>query len=178
MKPTKVFNKTAEAYYQGYRLIVNRGGTRSGKSFSILQLLFIIALYYEGDIPLVIGCFSKTSPHIRRGIARDFANIVSSEGYKLKDVRTQNPDTYTFGSVTIEFIGMDDPDKAKGPQIDIAFINECNEISHALFRQISQRTSRTIFLDYNPDATFWLDEQGYLKLPTTKEITGKVICQR
>ena len=44
MKITTTFEKTAKAYKDKFRYIINQGGTRSGKTYSTLQLLYFIAI--------------------------------------------------------------------------------------------------------------------------------------
>ena len=39
MKVTSVFNRNVDAYNKGVRVIVNKGSTRSSKTWSILQAL-------------------------------------------------------------------------------------------------------------------------------------------
>ena len=44
IKTTNVFSKNMKAYEDGYRFLVNQGGSRSSKTFSILQLLIFLCL--------------------------------------------------------------------------------------------------------------------------------------
>ena len=50
----------------------------------------------------------------------------------------------------IKFIGMEDPEKAHGPGRDILYINEANHLTKDLYDQLSQRTTKMEFLDWNP----------------------------
>ncbi len=79
MKAGIVFQKNYNAYQSGkYRVIANRGGGRSGKTFSILQLLLYIAITSEE--PLLISVVSESIPHLKRGCIRDFENILANDG--------------------------------------------------------------------------------------------------
>ena len=52
MKTTNVFKRNAAAYLEKkYRYIVNKGGTRSGKTFAILQLLIILDNFRDTPTP-------------------------------------------------------------------------------------------------------------------------------
>jgi phage terminase large subunit len=64
--------------------------------------------------------------------------------------------TYTFYNDSyIEFFSADSPDKLKGARRNVLYINECNNISYEAYQQLSIRTTDDIYLDYNPDRTFW-----------------------
>jgi hypothetical protein len=48
--PSKVIWPTYEAYEQGYQIICNEGGSRSGKSYSTIQILVSIATTQKKNI--------------------------------------------------------------------------------------------------------------------------------
>lgn len=160
MQLTGVFAKNIQAYNQGYRLIANKGGARSSKTYSLLQLLLLIAV--RSPEPLLISVVSESLPHLKKGAIRDFASIIEwenlREGRDYKYNRTDN--LYTFGRSKIEFFSADSPGKVHGPQRDILFINEANHIPFEVYRQLAIRTSRTIFIDWNPAAEFWFEEEA------------------
>lgn len=161
MEASIVFEKILAAYEtKKYRVIANVGGCRSGKSYSTLQ--FLLYLASNAKKPLLISIVSETMPHLKRGCMRDFQNIIEStkmvEGKHYQVNRSDN--VWTFGNGKIEFFSVDSPQKVLGPQRDILFINECNHIPYETYRQLSTRTSGTIFLDWNPAAPFWFEERG------------------
>jgi len=66
---------------------------------------------------------------------------------------------YTFGNGSfIEFFPADSADKLRGSRRNILFVNECNNISNEAFNQLSMRSDKDIYLDYNPSNKFWVDE--------------------
>lgn len=72
-EPTPVFEANEMAYLAGYPIICNEGGSRSSKSYSIVQLLILIAV----QEPLKrISIVSHSLPHIKRGAYRDFRQIL------------------------------------------------------------------------------------------------------
>ena len=160
MNLSGVFGKNIEAFNSGARVIANKGGARSGKTFSLLQLLLLIAI--KSPSPLLISVVSESLPHLKKGAIRDFATIIEGEnlreGRDYKFNRTDN--LYTFGRSKIEFFSADSPGKVHGPQRDILFINEANHIPFEVYRQLAIRTSRTIFIDWNPSAEFWFEEEA------------------
>jgi len=157
IKATPVFYANKKAYEQGYPIICNEGGSRSSKSYSVVQLLIHIALIKPNTR---ISCVSHSLPHIKRGVYRDFKNILEQWNiWDEKDFRyTDFIYTFKNGSY-IELFGLEDPDKAKGPARDILFVNEANLISKALFDQLLIRTTGQSFLDWNPaDFISWVYE--------------------
>lgn len=156
MKITRTFIETLKAYVSKYRYIVNVGGTRSGKTFSTLQVLMTIC--EKSKKPLVISVVSHSLPHLVGGAIRDFDTILQGKGYNLYEIKTKNPHIYNINGSIVEFIGFDKPGKALGAARDILFINEANKMSYDICHQLMQRTRKTIFIDYNPANEFWVDE--------------------
>lgn len=157
IKVTPVFYANKKAYEDGYPIICNEGGSRSSKSYSVVQLLIHIALSKPNTR---ISMVSHSLPHIKRGVYRDFKGIMEQWNiWDEKDFRyTDFIYTFKNGSY-IELFGLEDPDKAKGPARDILFVNEANLISKALFDQLLIRTTGQAFLDWNPaDFISWVYE--------------------
>lgn len=161
MNTTSVFAKNIEAYNNDKRIIVNKGSTRSSKTWSLLQLLYLIA--YKSETPRLISIVSESMPHLKRGCIRDFQNMLTKD--RLWDIKDWNATDkiYKIGKSKIEFFSADDPGKVHGPARDILFINECNNIGYETYRQLAIRTTETIFLDYNPVEDFWVDEKVLIR---------------
>lgn len=150
----KVALESYKAYQQGYRIIANQGGTRSGKTFTINQLLIALALKEK----LTISVTSVAFPHLRRGAMRDWRTIM--ENTQLYDpgshVRTEQVYHYPNGSYS-EFFSSDNNLKVRGPGRDILFFNEANLTDFDTFTQLMLRTRKTIFIDFNPaDEFHWI----------------------
>tara|TARA_R110002167_G_scaffold119220_1_gene296365 strand:+ start:106 stop:1245 length:1140 start_codon:yes stop_codon:yes gene_type:complete len=150
--------KTMKAYKQNYRFIINSGGSRSSKTYSTLQLLYLLAK--NSPNKLIIHIVSVSIPHLRDGTIVDFDQILQNEGENLDLVRIKTPYTYTIGKSVIRFIGADKIGGVLGAQRDILFINEANNLKWKVVHQIIQRTTETVFIDYNPSAEFWVSQQG------------------
>lgn len=165
MKTTSVFEKNLIAYTSGSKLIVNQGGTRSSKTYSILQLLVIIA--ERSTKPLVISVASKVLPHLKLGAMRDIDNILLSLGYVPDAIKNRTDNIYKIGNSIIEFFGIDNLGKVHGPARDILFVNEGNYIKHDIFTQLTVRTTGTVFMDFNPTRAFWYHEEIQGKFPHT-----------
>lgn len=137
------------------RIVVNQGGTSSGKTYAILQALVGIMYREKG---LLISVVSESLPHLRRGALRDFVNILLEAGIYSERRHHKSNNSFQIGGSVIEFFGADQPDKLRGARRDYLFINECNNVSKSAFDQLEVRTKHRIFLDFNPVSEFWVHE--------------------
>ena len=111
MKLSNTFSNTLKAYKNGYRFIINSGGSRSSKTYSTLQLIYILAK--NSSKKRIFHVVSYSTPHLRDGAITDFEDIIQNEGEDLEEVRLKNPYTFTIGKSVIKFIGIDRVGKAK-----------------------------------------------------------------
>ncbi|MCP4665149.1 MAG: terminase [Deltaproteobacteria bacterium] len=154
MEVTNVFTKNLKAFNNKESLIINQGGTRSSKTYSILQLLFLIA--ESSEEKLIISVVSRTLPHLKLGAMRDFDNILLNYEIIPDKIKNKTESYYNINKSIIEFFGADDSSKVHGPARNILFINEANFIKKEIFEQLEIRTTGIIFLDYNPTQEFWV----------------------
>ena len=155
---SRVYGKIYEAAKQKPRYISNKGGTRSTKTYSTLQFLYMLIHDKDrpGDITSVV---SESFPHLKKGAIRDFENII---GHPLKgDEHWNETDhTWTFDNgAKLEFFSVDNAAKVHGSQRKRLFINEANHIEYEIFRQLAVRTSSIIFIDYNPASVCWIQQK-------------------
>jgi len=152
---TRIYEENASAWLVGKRRALNEGGTASSKTWSILQLLILIAQHTKSA--LLISIVSESLPHLKRGAIRDFFRI-------LDDNPDNNPrynkteQWYSFGKGRIEFFGADEAAKIRGPRRDILFINEANNVPWETARGLDIRTSKFTICDWNPVSEFWAHE--------------------
>lgn len=164
MNTTSVFDKTISAWTATPRprYISSCGGTRSGKTFSILQLLYLQAVKEEGrgDPPRVTSVVSESMPHLKRGAIRDFKTILQQEGTWNESRWSETDKAYRFnnGSI-IEFFSVDNAGKVFGSARDRLFVNEAQHIDYETFRQLAVRTRERIAIDYNPTHEFWVNTE-------------------
>ena len=122
------------------------GGTRSGKSFAILQYAIVQAIEHPQTITIV----RKTIPSLKRTIIKDFIDILKSLQLFREDDWNVTDRVYKLQESVIQFISTDDAEKLRGVKSDILFIDEASEIDEESFFQLSIRTSGKIILAYNP----------------------------
>ena len=154
-----------EANYQATEpIIVNQGGTSSGKTVCILQVLAIRAIQEPDSIITVVG---QDIPNLKRGALRDFQLYVLNDPIISEQVASYNKSEriYTFKSGSIiEFESYDNEQDARNGKRQYLFVNEAQGISYEIYKQLQLRTTKQTFLDYNPSAEFWVHEK-VLKLP-------------
>ena len=171
MQATYVYKQNLSAWLERYRVIANKGGTRSGKTYSLVSLFISVAV--AGKKIREIDIVSESMPHLKRGALNDFNEILDRE--QLVDgvdyESNLSDHVYTFNSGTkIRFFSSDDWGKVKGSKRDVLYINECNRIDYEIYRQLAVRTTECIFLDWNPDTEFWYELKGVQSKDSTKEI--------
>lgn len=138
------------------RFRVVNGGTGASKTFSILPILYS----YAAKVPnLSISVVSESFPHLRKGAIRDFQNILKATHHWKQSQWHDTNSTYTLSNGSyIEFFSADNDDKLRGSRRDILFINEANRVNREAFLQLSMRTRKFIYLDFNPSELFWAHE--------------------
>jgi phage terminase large subunit len=160
MKTTNVFSRNIKAYnqYSGTgTIIVDQGGQGSGKTFSILQLLYLIARYKKKHITIA----SYALPHLKGGAMKDFDLILTNEGIFPDSVCNRSEQIYYIGQSQIHFVGIEGNEaKATGPRRDILYVNEANKrIKYDVFELMNARTADCTFIDFNPSKEFWFHEK-------------------
>lgn len=157
IRTTRIYEENAQAWLGGCRRVLNEGGTASSKTWSILQLLVLIA--QNAKAPLLISVVSESLPHLKRGAIRDFFRILgesqeNNPSWNKTDCRYSGPNWKGI----IEFFGADEADKVRGPRREILFINEGNNVPWETARGLDIRTSKFTFVDWNPVSEFWAHE--------------------
>jgi phage terminase large subunit len=131
------------------------GGTRSGKTYAILQFLLVKMIEQDG---INITVVRKSIPVLKRSVIKDFTDILKSLGIWNEDEWNGTDRIWRYYNSTIQFISTDDADKLRGIKSDILFIDEASEIDEESYFQLSIRTTGRIILAYNPTVSpyHWL----------------------
>ena len=129
------------------RITHHVGGTRSGKTYAILQYLTVKALQEPQNITVV----RRTVPSLKRTLIKDFKEILTDLGIWSNDAYNISDRVYEFNNGSLlSFINTDDAEKLRGVKSDILFIDEASEQHEEAYFQLSIRTSGEIILAYNP----------------------------
>lgn len=158
------------------RVTQHIGGTRSGKTYAILQWLIVRALQERLDITVV----RRTVPSLKRSVIKDFKDILTTLEIWETDSYNISDRHYTFGNgSTLSFINTDDPEKLRGVKSDVLFIDEASEIDEESYFQLSIRCTGNIVLAYNPTVSpyHWLRQQEDVERFTTTYIDNPYLPQ-
>lgn len=155
IKSTVIFEKNYDAISGDKRFIINEGGSRSSKTYSLCQLMIIYCLQNNNKVVSVIR---KTFPALRATVLRDFIEILKDIGLYKQEAHNKSEHIYTFANGSmIEFFSVDDEQKIRGRKRDIAWCNEANELFFDDYTQLNMRTEDKLIFDYNPsDSASWL----------------------
>ena len=137
------------------KIVVEQGGTRSGKTYNIL--LFIIFHYCQTHTGKTITICRKTFPALRSSVMRDFIDILKIHNKYLESNHNKSNSEYQLDGNLIEFISLDQPQKIRGRKREFLFINEANELDYEDWQQLVFRTTEKIVIDFNPsDFYHWI----------------------
>jgi len=166
---TVVFQKNYEAISGPKRFIVNQGGSRSSKTYSLCQLVIVYCLTNPNRLVSVVR---KSFPSLRATVMRDFFEAMNELELYDRTCHNKTDNIYTFpNGAAVEFFSADDEQKLRGRKRDLCWINEANELLYDDFIQLNMRTSGKIIVDYNPsDSYSWiyeLDESDKIEIRST-----------
>jgi len=157
MKGSVLFKQN---YASSANVVVNQGGTSSGKTYAIEQVLFCLAC--DTKEKLVITVVGQDIPNLKVGALRDALGIYNSSPELQAVVKSYNKTDRIFefnnGSI-IEFKSYGDAQDAKSGKRDYLFVNEANGMAWDIYVELALRTKHRIFIDYNPNAAFWAHEK-------------------
>ena len=141
------------------RTVVNQGGTSSGKTYSLMQVLYVLAMSESAQVITIVG---QDVPNLKKGAYRD-ANTIRNNNPILQkwfpDVNEGERLIKCVNGSILEFSSFKDAQDAKSGKRDYLFINEANGISYEIDWQLAMRTRKKVFLDYNPSARFWVHDE-------------------
>jgi phage terminase large subunit len=130
-----------------YRICALQGGTRSGKSYSVLEYIIGQSIMRSGAIYTIARGTYKA---LRASAERDFFEILQTfEGYNPK-LHNKSDHTYRLNGNLIEFIGLDQAQKVQGRKRNFLFVNEAIEVDYDAWVQLLLRTTHKAVIDFNP----------------------------
>src|SRR6201996_3446909 len=147
-----------ENYQATAHIVINQGGTSSGKTYAIMQVLCCIACANQRLVITVVG---QDIPNLKAGALSDALNIYSDSAQVASCIKSYNRTELLFefnNGTILEFKSYDDAQDAKSGKRDYLFINEANGITWQIYTELALRTRSRIFIDYNPNAAFWVHD--------------------
>lgn len=140
------------------KIVVNQGGTSSGKTEAIIRVLFTIAILRPNYVITVI---SNTVTKLKEDALRIAKNVAKIPEIKMFIAAYNSTDRiYTFHNDSlIEFKSFEDEEQAKGGKRHILFVNECTRIPWMIFYQADLRTKVRTYVDYNPTSEYFIHDK-------------------
>jgi phage terminase large subunit len=132
---TRIYDRNARAVQP---IVINVGGARSGKSYSILQLLLQKFITEEHKDILIAR---KTLPSLRITAYKVFLDLLQDYGYYSRCTHNKTNLTIKYKTNTIYFLSIDDPEKIKSSEFNYIFLEEANEFSYNDFIILRTRMS-------------------------------------
>jgi len=145
-------------YASTANVVINQGGTSSGKTYAIEQVLFCLACAGEKLVITVVG---QDVPNLKAGALRDALSIYNSSATLQAMVKSYNKTDRIFefhNGAIMEFKSYDNPQDAKSGKRDYLFVNEANGVEWEVYAELALRTRNKIFIDYNPNSAFWVHD--------------------
>lgn len=148
-----LFDRVLEEYKN--KILLLRGGSSSTKTYT--SLTFIAIWLLSGDfcgefIPVGVASVArKFATSLPGSVIKDFDDILAANGWDEDVTPNKTLRRYHCGRRYVEFIGLDDPKKMKGPRRDIGYLNEATELDQQDFFQFELRTRKKLIVDFNPD---------------------------
>ena len=148
---TPIFERMRKAVASNdFHVYVFEGGSRSSKTYSLIQ--FFIHLALTTPKPLRVAILRKKGTWLYATVWHDFKQILAELGL-LSQARINNSKyIINLNGTTFEFVGLDDVQRLHGLTCDIFWINEAMEATNDDFDQLEQRCAMFAVLDYNPTA--------------------------
>lgn len=143
------------------RIRVLEGGSRSSKTWSIIQfiILYCQTAAKNKQVKQITIARQKLT-WLKLTILKDFKEIMMLYGLWNDNDFHKSEMTYTLFGCEILFGGLDEPQKLHGRKQHIFWYNEAIEASKEDFDQLLMRTEEFGILDYNPSTTkHWIFEK-------------------
>jgi phage terminase large subunit len=163
IKSTKTFELN---WQSNKRIVINRGGTRSGKTYAICQqiMVWLLTGYIRQDHYVPNGVCSivrKYGTTISKTVMRDFIEVLADNKVDSLIEFNKTSRKFIYKTRTVEFFGADDQQKIRGYKSNILFCNEGNELGFKTeFTQLLMRTVDLVIIDFNPsDPYVWINSE-------------------
>ena len=112
-----------------------------------MVLILVKALEQDDGVFTIVR---KTMPSLKATAMRDFFEILKNHGMYDEKFHNKTENTYQLNGNLFEFVSLDQPQKKRGAKRTYLFLNEANELNLEDWIQLSIRTEKQIFIDYNP----------------------------
>lgn len=140
-----------EELVSGKRGVILEGSSRSGKTWSSVDLIILICSRIETHC--VINIIKETFQSFKTTLYNDFNQRLPMFGIPSRFEEAENVHTFKIFGNKINLIGADKISKFEGMGCDYLYINEMLPISKKIFDQAEMRCKKFWWADYNPSVT-------------------------
>jgi len=139
------------------RFTLLQGGTRSGKTFSVIYYIIWLCQNYSG---LEIDICRKEYAALKATVWKDFKEVLFKHNLYDPANHHKTDKIYNLNGNIINYYGADDPAKIHGRKRQILWLNEADQFDEETIDQLFPRTTHRIIMDYNPamPTVHWLDD--------------------
>lgn len=145
----------------GKRVIVLEGGSRSGKTWAIIQYIVVLCLSAENPLRIIVARSRLT--WLKLSVFVDFKEVLKGMGLWDDGALNKSDMTYVLNGSVIVFTGLDSDEgqKIHGIPSDYVWLNEADDIPWRHVNQFLLRMRKQMFVDFNPKvgAMHWLYER-------------------
>lgn len=161
------------------KIVCNRGGTRSGKSWAIAQVLFLDKFFNEKNKKFLV--LRKTLPSLKLAALADFKKFVQDYGLENRIVEEKQSLNYYYrpNKNYLHFGALDDPDKIRSTAWNYIWTQEATDFTYEDYLELKRRLSEPsgdgrrnqLFMCLNPtDEYSWIKEKVLDKEKDVDEI--------
>lgn len=167
LQNTIVFFRNLEAFNaknpdgsRKYKYIINRGSSRSSKTYSLIDLFDYLARTNKNQRYTI---WRDTKTDCKKTVLSDMTKHLRISGrYGVGFTFNKTESIFFYhhennSTTTIEIHGTDDEETVHGLTQNIAWLNEPYKISQETFDQIDMR-SDVVFIDYNPKKDHYIED--------------------
>ena len=176
IKATRLFYRNRDSTA---RVIINRGGTRASKSYSIQQVLFLERFLTEKNKKFLV--LRKTLPSLKLAGLMDFKRFLFDYGLENKIVEEKQALNYYYkpNKNYLHFGSLDKPEKIRSTSWNYIYLQEAIDFTYEDYLEAMRRLSEPssdgkrnqLFMCLNPtDEYCWIKEKVIDKEKDVEEI--------
>lgn len=151
-----IHHLTRKAFDSGYKVLIHKGGTGSGKTYDLM--IYALITFAMNTPNVIVTIVSESFPHLEIGCIRYAKKFISK--LELTDYIKFNESKSFYklpnGSI-VEFFSADRIGKALGARRTLLYGNEINHLKLDVWDELARR-SELVMADFNPTAQFWLEK--------------------
>lgn len=151
-----IHHLTRKAFDLGYKVLIHKGGTGSGKTYDLM--IYAMITFAMNTQNVIVTIVSESFPHLEIGCIRYAKKFISQ--LELTDYIKFNESKSFYklpnGSI-VEFFSADRIGKALGARRTLLYGNEINHLKLDVWDELARR-SELVMADFNPTAQFWLEK--------------------